>query len=748
MRKLLWFALGFGTACAFCAYVCKEAWVIAAAAMLLFLAVGCWLVSEYVKPFRLAGMVLFGLAAGLGWFMCYQTLYIDQGDTDTEFALIEVTDYSWEGTYGATVDGETTRNGRRFQVRAYLKEQQTLLPGDEITGEFRFRMTTGDGKEAATYHQGKGIFLLAYQVGQISVNESSHLPLKYYPAYLRMRILNMIERTFHADGAPFAKALLLGDSTDIGYELNTAFKVTGIRHIIAVSGLHVSILFAAVYILAGKKRFLTALVGIPVVVLFAAVAGFQPSVTRACVMQCMMMLALLWKREYDPATALSFASLVMLVVNPLVITDVSFQLSVGSMAGIFLFSAPIRNWIMDEKRLGRGKRRSIGKRIANWFASGVAVSVSAGVFTTPLVALYFHTVSLISTLTNLLTLWVVTFIFYGIILTCLLGLFWAGGAAFLASVVAIPIRYILWVTALLAKIPLAAVYTYSEWIVYWLGFVYLLFALFLVIKRKRPGVLVCMVTVSLCAALLASWLPWLRDGCQVTVLDVGQGQSILLQSEGKTFLVDCGGDYADDAADIAAETLLSRGITHLDGLILTHYDADHAGGVEHLLTRISVDGLMIPAFPDGSGLKENLQNHYGDKLSQVYTPVAAHYGSTSIRIIPPYHAQTDNESSLCVLFQTENCAILITGDRDEKGERELLQTASLPDIDLLIVGHHGSKYSTTEELLAAVTPETAIVSVSENNHYGHPAQETLERLLDAGCDIYRTDRDGTIVYWG
>lgn len=751
MRKLLWFSLGFGAACAFGAYIYRGTWLFPAAGVLLFLAVGCWLVSEYVKPVRIAGMLLLGMALGLSWFEGFDLICLEpaaKGTGEGEYAVIEVSDYSWDGTYGTTADGYVQRNGRGYQVRLYLRDRQTLLPGDKIAGVFRFEITTGDDNSDATFHQGKGIFLLAYQAGEITINEADTLPLRYYPAYLRMRVLGMIDRAFTADTAGFAKALLLGDSTDITYEQNTAFKVTGIRHIIAVSGLHVSILFAAVYALAGKRRVLTAVLGIPLVLLFAAVAGFHPSVTRACIMQCTMMLALLWKREYDPATALAFAALVMLTINPLAITSVSFQLSVGSMAGIFLFSEAIRTWLMDEKRLGKGKGRGLKHRAANWLASGISVSLSAGVFTTPLVAVYFHTVSLISLLTNLLILWVVPIIFYGIILACLLGIFWQSGAVFVAGLAAWPIRYVLTVTGLLARFPLAAVYTYSEAIVIWLVFVYVLLVVFAVFRYKRPALYGCAAALALCGALLGSWLPWMKEGCHVTVLDVGQGQSILLQSRGKTFLVDCGGDHGDSTADIAAETLLSRGISRIDGLILTHFDKDHAGGAEAFLTRIPADMLMLPAFTDESGLKESLEAKYEERVVNLHAPVEISYGDTHMRILTPYHAQTDNESSLCVLFQTENCAILITGDRDKKGELELLQTASLPDIDLLVVGHHGSKNATTEELLSALKPETAVISVGKNNHYGHPAEETLYRLRQAGCNIYRTDRDGTIIYWG
>ena len=109
---------------------------------------------------------------------------------------------------------------------------------------------------------------------------------------------------------------------------------------------------------------------------------------------------------------------------------------------------------------------------------------------------------------------------------------------------------------------------------------------------------------------------------------------------------------------------------------------------------------------------------------------------------------SDNESGLCVLFQMENCAILITGDRNAFAERMLLRNIEIPDLDVLVVGHHGSKYSTGKELLEATKPETAIISVGENNPYGHPAQETLDRLIEFGCKVYRTDLHGTIIYRG
>ncbi len=751
MRKLMWFSLGFAGACAVGAWLYRGAWLLPVGAVVLFLAAVLLLMSQRVKPIRTGAALLLGCAVGCVYFLGFKTIYLDPAtalDGQTVPLTIQVSDYSWDGSYGSTVDGVITLDSKQYQVRAYLRDYCTLLPGDEIGGAFRLRLTTADGTQGATYHQGNGIFLLAYQADDITVKETDALPLRYYPAYLRLRITSLLEQCFPKDTAAFAKALLLGDSGDIDYETNTAFKVTGIRHIIAVSGLHVSILFALVYLLAGRKRVLTALVGIPVVLLFAAVAGFTPSITRACIMQVLMMLAMALKREYDPATALSFAALTMLIMNPLAITSASFQLSVGCMIGIFLFSGRISGWFSNGRRFGKSKGGRMAKHLRGWLASGISVSLSAMTVTTPLTAYYFSTVSLVSVAANLLTLWVVTFVFYGILLVCLLGLFWLAGAQFVASVVAWPIRYILAVVKLLARIPLAAVYTYSGYVLIWMLLCYVLLAVFLLGKKKRPGVLACCMVLGLCVSLLASWMEPLTDECRVTVLNVGQGQSILLQSEGKTYLVDCGGDDANDAADLTAETLLSQGITHLDGLILTHYDTDHAGGAGNLLTRIRADNILLPACPDETGTKDALLRYKGGSICLVKQDMALSYGATKLTVIPSAGEGTDNESSLCVLFQTKNCDILITGDRDADGERQLLRSHSLPDLELLIVGHHGSKYATSEELLAAAKPETAIISVGKDNHYGHPAQEVLDRLTDAGCTIYRTDLDGTVIFRG
>lgn len=745
MRKLMWFAVGFGAACAFGAY-CYVDWFMAAVWVSLSAAVVFGAVSAFVKPSRIAAVICLGIAAGFFWFHTYDTVHLSAArelDGQVVKQAVIIRDYSYETDYGVAADGEIMVEGKTYQVRLYLNDAVKLEPGNRVIGQFRFRYTTSGGLDEVLYHRSQGIFLMAYQKGNVVVERFWSMPLLGYIPMWQQKLTEVIDSAFPDDVSGFAKALFLGDSSGIDYETDTAFKISGIRHIIAVSGLHVSILFGLIYLLTARRRYLTAMLGIPVVLLFAAVAGFTPSITRAAIMQILMMLALLFEREYDPLTALSFSGLVMLVGNPLVIASVSFQLSFACMCGIFLLAEPIKNWLLERIRLGRRKNR-----VLKWIASSTGISLGAAVFTTPLTAVYFGTVSLMGPLTNLLTLWVITFVFYGILLVCLLGLLGMGAASWIAGVIAWPMRYVLAVSKLLAAFPLAAVYTQSRYIVAWLVFAYILLLAYMLMKEKPALVFSGLVVLMLCGCLAMSWLEPLLDSYRMTVLDVGQGQAILLQSSGKTYLVDCGGDYDEEAADITAQTLLSQGISRLDGIIVTHYDRDHTGGLEYLLTRISTDLLLLPDIEDENGVGQKLTELVGANAVLVREDMVLSYDDTTLTVYAPEAYHLGNESCICVLFQVGKCDILITGDRGEAGERLLMHSHDLPQVDVLVVGHHGSKYSTGEDLLQTVQPAYAFISVGADNSYGHPALELLQRLMEFGCIIYRTDENGTIVYRG
>lgn len=748
MRRLMWFAIGFGTACALSVYVLSVSMLLWLGIPLAALGmIGLFLPLD--SKGKIGVFLCFGLSIGFLWFHIFDAQYLAAArdlDGNTVEMTLEVTDYSFDSQYGIAADGKAELDGRTYRLRAYLQQKEAVVPGTYITGEFELRYTAPGGQKDATYHSGNGILLLAYQEEIDAITIPQEKSLLYFAAYMRQDLEQLLEELFPNDVQPFAKALLLGDTTDLTYETNTDLVLSGIRHVAAVSGLHVSILFAMVYFVSGRRRGLTILLGVPVLVLFMAVSGFSPSIVRASMMQLLMLLALLFRKEYDPPTGLAFAVIVMLCVNPLVVTSVGFQLSVASVAGIFLFSGRISGWCQE--KLHRSKSKKKEKKFVGKLITSASISMGAMLTTTPLTAFYFGSVSLVSPITNLLCLPMVTIFFCGIIGSCVLGAVWMPLGIAAAWVISWVARLILGIAHILAAIPLAAVYTKSIYIVAWLVFCYVLLAVFWISKQKKPAILAFCAAISLCLALLASWVEPLLDDYRVTVLDVGQGQCVLLQSGGRTYMVDCGGSYEDDAADMAAATLLSQGITQLDGLILTHYDADHAGGAVHLLRRVPAKVLVLPEGEDEKCIEEKLLSNFQGEVIRGNRSLKITWSDSTISIFASEYFGNSNETSLCVLFQEEECDILITGDRGILGETILLHSADIPELDVLIVGHHGSSGSTGEALLEATRPKQAVISVGANNPYRHPSKATLKRLEAYGCIVRRTDLEGTIIIRG
>ena len=734
MRKLMWITIGFAAACGLFAYVIsvdavKICCIAAGLCACVFAVPG----RKYRVFARVACLCL-GVLAGSLWYGIFHIHYLSAASAmegKTECVTIRTTDISTQSDFGISVPAIVELDGRQYRVKAWLDRTEPLEAGFRITAPFRFAMTAPK-EDPASYHSGNGVFLLAFQQEESHIVKDENILWQDRVSNLRQWLKAVIHSCFPSDAEPFARALLLGDTSLIDYETDTDFKVSGIRHVIAVSGLHVSILIALLSTVTFRKRFIMVPVGLAVLFFFAALAGFSPSVTRACLMSGLLLLAMLFNREYDGATALSFAVLVMLLGNPLVIASVSFQLSVASVSGIYLFDSRIRSWLQSCFADPKGKKWM--QRAISFLCTSVSITLSAMILTAPLCAYYFGMVSLIGVVTNLLALWIISGIFYGIMAVCLIYTFWIPGAIFLGKLLAWLIRYVLGVAHFMADVPLAAVYMDTVYMTAWFVFVYILLTVFLISKVRNPKHLLCCSVLSLCVVLLASWSDTAET--RITILDVGQGQCILLENAGKTYMVDCGGDSDTRTADIAANYLLSRGISRLDGMILTHLDRDHAGAAQNFMSRIDTDLLILPASYCELSAKQT-----------VYATRNLHLkaADTGIRIYVPTFPGSSNEKSLCILFDTEKCDILITGDRDAFGERMLLRTEAIPDVDVLIAGHHGSKNSTGEELLREVSPEVVCISAGKDNPYGHPAPELLKRLASYGCSIYRTDLHGTIT---
>ncbi len=749
MRKLLWFTIGFASACVAAIYLLPGNWLLFAALFGLIAAVGTLLIKN--KYVRIGTVVLLGCAAGMLWNWGYDTLYLQTArdyDGKTVSIAFEASDYSFDTGYATGTDGYVTLDGKPYHIRLYTFGQARYAPGDMVYGQVKLRYTAGNGTKDGTYHKAEGLFLLAYAQDDPYHQQVETVPAKYFPVVFRKMLRDKILDVFPEDTAPFAMALLLGDDTLLSFREDASFQLSGIRHVIAVSGLHVSILFGIVYLICGKGQISTVLLGIPVLLVFAAMAGFTPSVVRACVMQGLMIIAFTIDKEYDPPTALAFSVLVMLVCNPMTITSVSFQLSVGCMIGIFLFSERTKDFLLHKTKLGPAKGKSVRARLTRWFVGSLSVTLSAMTVTVPLCAWYFGMVSVIGIVTNLLTLWVISSIFYGIMVSCLLGWIWLPLGQMAAGVISWMIRYVTWMSGTLAQVPIGVVYTDSIYTVLWIVACYLLFGIFLFCKKKHPLVLGGCAAVLLCLTLAAAWTEPRLDRYRMTVMDMGQGQCVLLQTGESAYLVDCGGEHPEQAAMTALKQLRSQGIFQLDGIILTHYDDDHAGSAQYLMQIMPVDAVYVPDAELDSPVHQELTKSWGSKLNYIRRETILPMERGTVSVFPVKGAQTSNESSMCILFQGENCDILITGDRDSAGERMLMEQTRLPDVEVLVAGHHGAESSSCLPFLLQTMPDIVIISVGSDNPYGHPDPATLLRFQMIGSTVFRTDLNGTIMIRG
>ena len=693
-----------------------------------------------------------GLSAGLLWLCAYTALFHTgaealAGSEETVEAV--AADWPRETAYGCSVAVRVCpEEGGSVKTQLYLAAGKdgslpALRPGDRLTFSGRFRLADTVAGEESEYYHARGITLIAYaDGGATAVIRPERIPPRYWPAWIAKALKDSVRRCFPDSAAPLAAALITGDRSGLPGALYSALRRSGIAHVVAVSGLHVSVLSGLLAVLLGRRRH-SAVAGILLVFFFAAVAGDSPSVLRAAFMQSMLLLAPLLGRENDTPTSLCAILLLLLVHNPYAAASVSLQLSFAAVAGICLFTG--RLW---ERWDGKLPRKGLGGKALRFAAASLATTLGAVVFTTPLSAYYFGSLSLIAPVTNLLTLWAVSGAFLGALAVALLGLLFPAAAALAAWAAALPVWYLQKMAELLSRVPFASVGTDSIYLRLWLllGYALLLLWLFWRGEQKRMLLPVGAGGLCLCAALLLTAASRTSGRLSVSVLDVGQGQSVVLYSQGRCALVDCGGSGLSDPGDTAADYLQSMGTARLDLLVLTHYHTDHACGVPQLLERLEVERLLLPDVEPEEPLRREIEaaaQAHGVEL--VYLTQDAHVtlGGASLRVYAPLGDGGANEEGLSVLCTAGAFDALITGDMNAAVERRLIKYGALPDLELLVAGHHGSKYATSEELLLATTPERAVLSVGYNT-YGHPADETLERLAAAGCEIYRTDWMGTV----
>lgn len=754
LRKLCWWAIPCCAAILISVNLLPES-------LLIPVGMGCVLFSLASPALHGKGrlkllLVCLGLAVGFLWTGCYGFLFRDPahalGDNEVREYTLEVTEYPEETEWGAVLNAKLSLAGTlNPKVSLYVgRDALSLRPGDIVTAHVKLSPSDFRHGEHIDYYQTLGIYLLGSVRGEIVLRERpAQLPIRYWPQWTANGVKDSIRQIFQEDVSGFLVALVTGDKSLLPTGLYAAFRRSGIAHIIAVSGLHISFLAAAISLLFKRRSPLSFLCVTLLIFFFAAAAGNSPSALRAAIMTTVILLAPLLGREDDKPTTLSAILVFFLLVRPYAVASVSLQLSFSSVAGIHLITTPLCHRWLDRIPKWKSVLGKLLRGILTWIATTLAVTLGALLFSIPISALVFHSVSLVGPLTNLLTLWAVSGTFMAGLLCALIGLISPMAAIVPARLTAWPARLVIWVAETISHLPFASLSLGSVYLIGWFLAAYFILLLWLFGRKEtRPLIPLSVIGITLCAALLLNVLPSHAGALTVAALDVGQGASTLLYSKGHAVLVDCGGNAGDDPGDIAADYLQSLGTSRLDALILTHYHSDHAGGVPELLSRIKVSMLILPDVTPEEPLRQEillLAKKYGCDVQLLKQDAHVTFGDASLEIYEPLGSGGANEEGLSVLCTAGDFDALITGDMNDVVERRLVKYKTLPDIELLMVGHHGSRTSTSEELLLATTPEIAVIS-SGYNTYGHPAPEALERLGAAGCEIYRTDQMGNITF--
>ena len=551
-------------------------------------------------------------------------------------------------------------------------------------------------------------------------------------------------------------AMVFGGYEGLRPELVEAFTATGIVHILSVSGSHITLLAGLVAWLASafslRRGFASVLVAFSVFG-YTALSGFVAPAVRAAIMGGLAFFALASERAYDGRRILVVTALAMLLVSPLLLYDVSFQLSFAATAGLLCLSPRFR-----ESRFFAPLPRAL--------RDGLALTLGAQLATLPICAWYFHAVSLSAFVANLvvvpiLELLMVAALFAGLIALVL---------PFLARVVfamdslLLGLSYEL--TRALAALPMSRVYLPP---VHW-GAAVLYYSLLLFgaqTEETRRDILLRLrglpwrgIAAALALLIFAASVRNALRPAEMAVhfIDVGQGDAALIVTpHGRAIMIDTGG-VRDGMFDIGGRVdvpyLLQYGVTSLDTVFLTHAHEDHAAGTAGVLRRLTVGRVLTaaegqPAYQASLGLSAAEMAKTPFIVAEEGMRLTLDGVTVDVLFAPdaPKSKAAGNEASNVYRVSYGKASFLFTGDLEKKQEARLLEKApGAIQSTVLKVGHHGSKTSTSEPFLAAVAPRWAVIDVGAGNPFGHPARETLDALSAAGVKTYRTDRDGAVVF--
>ncbi|MFS0655240.1 DNA internalization-related competence protein ComEC/Rec2 [Bacillus sp. 179-C3.3 HS] len=660
--------------------------------------------------------------------------------------------------FSATVSHEKVQLAAFYTIQTE-SEKEALLnvePGMscQMTGEIRLpkQATIPNGFQYKQFLKTKGIdaiFLLQSITSCVKQDRSSHVL-----ETMRQKGLRFLEEHIPKSSVGIVQALMFGERELIDPDTLRDYQTLGIIHLLAISGLHVQTLFACLFwcmLRAGVTRETSRLILLGFLPVYACLTGAAPSVLRACLMAGLyvIMTSLPKEMKQPSAVVLSVSFLLLLIIQPLYIFDIGFQLSYV-VTFVILLSANI-----------------LSKAKSAWMQLFL-ISFVAQLASLPILLYHFQQYSLLSVPLNMIFVpFYTTIVMPASLLSFIASIIYLPIGQKLFQLLDIMIQFSHHVSAFMSAFDgFHLIFIKSSWWHVVLEVIAMICFLFVLECRKSvaPWVLTMICLISVFA--LHYFTPNVDKHGEVTMLDIGQGDSLFIQLPNRKghILVDTGGRLTFEqepwtkrrkVSTIADQTLIpflhSKGIKKLDVLILTHADQDHAGEAVRLIKRNKVKRLVVPKgfvrhSDDAQILKEAVSK--GIPIEELERGDQLLIGGETFDVLHPVpnRVTSKNNDSLVLSFTLGGKRFVLTGDLEQEGERDIVEAYPNLRADVLKVGHHGSKGSTSDEWLQHLKPAYALISAGEGNRYQHPHQEVMEKLNEKGIRVLRTDVDGSISY--
>jgi competence protein ComEC len=646
------------------------------------------------------------------------------------------------------------KNGYLHRIRVYCSFSTSLQKGDEVIlrGSLKPPARPGNPGEFdyQKYLEQNGIYYI------LSVREEKDLQIKA-PAYGMQALMNsyrcrsqeLIKEVLPADDAAIMLGMLLGIIEGINSDEYSDYQKTGIVHIFSVSGLHVGFLLVlcawicSLLELSKKVRIVS---GITLLIVYASLVGWPVPVIRSVIMGSMGLIAYYSGRENQLINSLGLAGIFILIINPLSLLQISFQLSFAAAWGlVFLFP------LLKQKL-----------NYNNHWGDLLLVPICAQLAVLPLTAYHFNLFSPLSLLANI----PVTYLGAGTVilgfLTITSGVLVPGLSILLLCPAGLFINLIQLVNQIVVEVPGAYLRVATPGLVmvaiYYAGLLLTICAISSKLKKEQAKVLMALGTVMVLFFCIVLCLPgnvYNRGKLELVFIDVGQGDSILIKTpQGKFILVDGGGsDFTDIGSRKVLPFLYHRGVRELFLAINTHPDTDHLLGIEKVLNELPVKYILLPDSLDESEKYQNLKKVAQKQQVAIIPASAGNQVDTGenieLKILHPqtgYKSDDANNQSLVLYIRYGNFSALLTGDIDTQVMQELIDNYQLGPISVLKVPHHGSKSSLLSTFYDETRARWAVISVGANNLFGHPHSSIIKALKERSINILRTDQEGAIMF--